>query len=1119
MEWLPIAFSSFATGCAVTTTPAEFPQDEAEVTPAPIEEIVEEVAEGEEESRLIAGTFSGLELRNLGPALMSGRVADIAVHPEDASTWYVAVGSGNVWKTTNAGSTWTPIFEDQGSYSIGCVTIDANRPATIWVGTGENVGGRHVGYGDGIYRSDDGGASWERKGLEESEHLSKIVVDPRDSNVVYAAAQGPLWSPGGERGLYKTFDGGESWLNVLAGGEYTGVTDVVIDPSNPDVLYAATWHHYRNVAALIDGGPESGIHKSIDGGDTWTKLTGGLPQGDLGKIGLAISPQDPDVVYATIELANREGGFYRSANGGASWEKRNDYLSGGTGPHYYQELYASPHAFDTVFQADVSLRITEDGGANFRAVGEEDKHVDNHAVAFSPDDPDYLLVGCDGGLYESWDFGAHWKFIANLPVTQFYKIALDDDAPFYNVYGGTQDNSTQGGPIRTDNANGIRNADWFITLFADGHQPAVEPGNPDIVYSEFQQGNLYRTDRRTGELVYIQPQPERGEIQDRFNWDAPILISPHLPTRLYYGSQRVWRSDDRGDSWRAISGDLSFGLDRLQAPMMGRTQSVDAIWDLGAMSEFGTVTSLAESPVVEGLLYAGTDDGRIQVSENGGESWRAIDSLPDVADGFFVNDLKADLFAADTVYVAVDQHKTGDFAPYLFTSTDRGVTWTSIVGDLPERHLVWRLVQDHVRPELLFLATEFGIYFTIDDGTKWVELTGGVPQISFRDLAIQRRENDLVGASFGRGIFVLDDYSALREISEEALAAEASLFPVRKAWWYHPRRPLGGGGKASQGAGYFVAPNPPFGAVFTYYLAEELESRKAQRRASERELGEENADIPFPGWDALKEEAREEDPAIVLTVTDLQGNVVRRVTGPTGAGFHRVAWDLCYPSLAPWSRGGDQEERRGGRNDRGMLAAPGTYHVQLAKRIDGVLVSLGDPETFEVVPLREGTLAGASPAEVAAFYRELESTQRSARGASAAIADALERVRAIREVLARTNSADPMLDAQARTFETRLLDLQELLQGNRRKRSRSVREAVTISGRLDVAVSGTRASTYGPTPTHRHCLDIARAQLHDLKGELDAIILTELPNFGSRLDQAGVPWTPGRSILDPDGDV
>ncbi|MCK5379791.1 MAG: glycosyl hydrolase, partial [Acidobacteria bacterium] len=379
---------------------------------------------------------------------------------------YVAVGSGGVWKTTNAGTTWTPIFEDQAVYSIGCLTLDPRNHNTVWVGTGENVAGRHVGFGDGVYRSRDGGASWEKLGLDHSQHISKIIVDPRDSDRIFVAAQGPLWSPGGDRGLYLTTDGGATWDKVLGGGEWTGVTDLAMDPRDPDTLYAATWQRQRSIAALVDGGPESGLHKSTDGGETWRALKSGLPKEPMGKIGLAVSPQRPDVVYAAIELKRRTGGVWRSSDRGESWEKRSDAVSSATGPHYYQELVASPHLFDRIYLMDVRIQISNDGGKTFTRLPEKLKHSDNHALAFVADDPDYLLAGTDGGLYESRDSAKTWRFIANLPVTQFYKLALDDRTPFYTIYGGTQDNSTQGGPSRTDTSSGIRNRDWFITVFA-----------------------------------------------------------------------------------------------------------------------------------------------------------------------------------------------------------------------------------------------------------------------------------------------------------------------------------------------------------------------------------------------------------------------------------------------------------------------------------------------------------------------------------------------------------------------------------------------------------------------------------------------------------------------------
>ncbi len=439
---------------------------------------------------------SALQQRGIGPAFMSGRISDIAVDPSDHKTWYVCAASGGVWKTTNAGTSWTPIFDNYGSYSIGCVSVDPRNRNVVWVGTGENNSQRSVGYGDGVYKSLDGGTSFIRVGLEQSEHIGKILIDPRDSNVVYVAAQGPLWAPGGDRGLYKTTDGGTTWNLMLNISENTGVSDVLCDPRDPDTLYAIAYQRRRHVWTLIDGGPESAIHKSTDGGQTWRKITRGLPGGDLGRIGMAISPIKPDVVYALVEAADGQGGFFRSTDRGETWSKQSDYAT--VSAQYYQEIFACPHVFDRVYSMDTLLHVTEDGGKTFQPLGEQWKHVDNHALVIDPDDENHLLIGCDGGLYETWDRGQNYQFKPNLPITQFYKIAIDNDVPFYNIYGGTQDNATQGGPTRTKSVNGITNSDWFITVFGDGFKPAVDPQDPNIVYSQWQYGGLVRYDRRTG---------------------------------------------------------------------------------------------------------------------------------------------------------------------------------------------------------------------------------------------------------------------------------------------------------------------------------------------------------------------------------------------------------------------------------------------------------------------------------------------------------------------------------------------------------------------------------------------------------------------------------------------
>jgi photosystem II stability/assembly factor-like uncharacterized protein len=1069
---------------------------------------IAETADDAEQPKLSSGTFEAFNLRGIGPALMSGRIADIEIVQDDPATWYVAVGSGGVWKTENAGTTWTSLFDGQGSYSIGSLGLDPNDSNRIWVGTGENTGSRHLGFGDGIYLSNDGGKNWEKKGLEESSQLSTIIVHPDDPNTVWVAAQGPLWSPGGQRGVYKTTDGGETWENVLSAGEYTGATDLLIDPRNPDRLYAALWQRHRTVAAYVGGGPESGLYKSEDGGETWEELKTGLPKGNMGKIGMAISPMQPDVLYAAIELDRREGGVWRSTDRGASWTKMSDQVSGGTGPHYYQELYANPHKFDLIYLVSNTSQISHDGGKTWSDLNNELKHVDDHAIAFRADDPDYIMFGSDGGLYESYDHTKTWRFIDNLPITQFYKVAVDDAEPFYNVYGGTQDNNSQGGPSRTDNRHGIRNSDWFITLFGDGHQSATEPGNPDIMYAQWQQGNLARVDRITGELIHIKPQAAPGEPIERWNWDAPIWVSQHNPTTIYFASQRLWRSTDRGDSWTAVSGDLTRNQDRLLLPVQGRQWSWDAGWDFLAMSQYNTITSIGESPLNENILYIGTDDGLIQVSEDRGSTWRRIEagSLPGVPDTAFVNDIRADLHDEDTVYIALDNHKYGDFTPYLLKSTNRGRSWTDITGDIPDRHLVWRIVQDHENPNLLFTATEFALFFTLDGGNKWVKLSGDAPTIAFRDVTIQRREDDLVAASFGRGFFIVDDISPLRTLSESRLEERAMLFPGRDAWWYIEQHPLAFNEGGSQGNGYFRAPNPPFGANFTYYLSEDVQSLKDLRQEREKPANEQGSDTPFPGFPAMTRELQEVAPTVWLTVRDADGNVVRRIKGPAKKGFHRVNWDLRYPDMsaaAPVPPGDDEPS--------GFLVAPGQYTVSLSQRVRGQSVELVGPQPFTVKPLRAGALPPQPDA--AEFWAQVAQFDRSVTAAAAVLADAKKKLDLLAIAVERVQGGDPTaLDNRLQSIRTETLALDGLLNGNAARNALTERTQHTVRSRLGTVLTGLFASTYGPTQTHRDQFNYARTEFDGIKNRLTSLTEATIPAFEAELQAAGGPWVPGGRI-------
>ena len=1058
-------------------------------------------------SKLNADTFAGLAFRGIGPAMISGRITDIAVDPGNPAIRYATAASGGVWKTINAGTTWKPVFDAEASYSIGCIALDPKNPLVVWVGSGENNSQRSVSYGDGVYRSTDGGATWENVGLKASEHIAKILVDPRDSHRVLAAAQGPLWAPGGDRGLYETRDGGKTWKAILTVDENTGVTDVVIDPRNPDLMYAATYQRRRHVWTLINGGPGSGIWKTTDGGATWKKLANGLPKEDMGRIGLAVAPSKPDVVYATIEAANKAGGFYRSVDQGGSWEKRNDWVSGSA--QYYQEIVVDPEIETRVYAMDTWMQITEDGGKTFAKVGEAYKHVDNHALWIDPVATDHLIAGCDGGVYESYDRGASWTWSENLPLAQFYKIALDGALPFYNVYGGTQDNNTVGGPSNSGTVHGIVNSDWYITVGGDGFQSAVDPTDPNIVYSQAQYGALVRYDKRSGETIDIQPQPGAGEPPLRWNWDSPLIVSPHSPTRIYFAANRLFRSDDRGNSWTAVSPDLTRQIDRNKLEVMGRVWSVDAVAKNASTSFYGNIVALSESPKTEGLLAVGTDDGLVQVTEDGGRSWRKSATFPGVPDESYVSRVLFSRHDAPTLYAAFDNHQRGDFKPYVLASSDAGRSWRSISGDLPGRGTVYALAEDPEKPDLLFAGTEFGVFFTPDRGGTWVRLKGGMPTIAVRDLAIQPRDNDLVAGTFGRGFYILDDYRALRSAIKETLDKDAVLFPVRRAWIYMPSSPKGGRDRGFFGDRFFTAPNPPFGAIITYYLKDEIKTQRKTRLDAEKEREKEGEDTPYPSWEALRKEDREEDPAILLTVKDEDGNVVRRLTGPVTAGFSRVAWDLRYSALDPTSLKAaeiDPWDRLPG----GPLVAPGRYTVSVAKRVDGVVTPWGEPQTIDAVPLDNATLPATDRAALLAFQEQTARLQRAVLGAVRAAGEAQARIDLLKKALVDAPGADPKLRVDLAGVEARLKDLLVQLSGDETVAKRNEPTPPSIVDRVQQIVTGHWDATSAATGTAKRNYDAAAQAFGPTLQKLRALLLVDLKRIEDAAESAGTPWTPGR---------
>ena len=1059
----------------------------------------------------MAEAVKGLKLRGIGPALMGGRIADIAVSTTDKSTWYIAVGSGGVWKTTNRGISWQPVFDDQTSYSIGCVAIDPQNKEVVWVGTGENVSGRHVGWGDGVYKTQDGGKTWQQMGLGKSEHIGKILIHPNNSEVVYVAAEGPLWASGGERGLYKTEDGGKNWTLVLSIDENTGVTDVEFDPSDPEILYAAAYQRRRHTWSLLAGGPKSGIYKSMDGGNTWRKIEKGLPTGNMGKIGLAVTPANPNLVYATIEADDKEKGFYKSEDKGESWSKRNGYTSGGTGPHYYQEIEASPQNPDLVYQMDVFLHVTRDGGDTFDYLGTgREKHSDNHALWIDPENGQHLIAGSDGGLYESFDEGTTWRHFSNLPVSQFYKLALDNSEPFYNILGGAQDLGTLIGPSRTMNTEGVRNQDWYVPLGADGYDNAFDPEDPNIAYMEIQQGSLHKYDKRSEEVLYIQPQPAPNDPPERWNWDSPLLISPHDNNVLYFGSQRLWRSEDKGNSWTPVSQDLTTNTNRYELEMIGRVWSVDDLYDNGAMSKYATLTSIDESPLVKGLLYTGSDDGLVQISEDGGQNWRKSGAFPQVPARSFINDIEASKHNENTLFVAVDAHKFGNFNPYLFISTDRGKTWRSIVGDLPKSTIVWSIKQDYEDANLLFIGTEYGIYFSPNKGTNWIKLGGDVPTIPFRDIELHPRDHDLVGASFGRGFYVLDDYSVLRELPKAVEEAENTLFSVRDAWWYVPNVPMQAKGMPTLGTTSFVAENPPFGAVFTYYLEDIPKTLETERRAFEKSKAEQGSSVSFPGWDRLEEEANENAPRVLLLVKDESGNPIRWIEGAAQQGLHRASWDLRMASPDPIDLVEPDFKPPWVGDELGPLAAPGKYIVGLYILHNGVLEAQGETQVFTVKPLQTAP-AGTDFRAVADFQQKTAELYRQMTMASKKLGETSESFRHIRAALLKTNKADEDLFNGLKELEEQLFALRTKLSGDANKRRLNESSVPSIMSRVGTVISGHWETRQNPTNTQKRNIEIAEEEFSAFKEDMEKY-LNALTQYETDLEAAGAPWTPGRKL-------
>ncbi|MEW6702450.1 MAG: glycosyl hydrolase [Bacteroidota bacterium] len=1058
--------------------------------------------EKKEKEKLNSSTFSGLKFRGIGPAFTSGRIADFAVNPNNHSEYYVASASGGLWKTTNSGTTWTALTDTIQAYAMGSVVLDPTNPNVVWLGTGENNHQRALGYGSGVYKSTDSGQNWKFMGLKDSRQIGGIVIDPRNPNVVYVAAEGSVWGPGGERGLYKTTDGGKTWNKVLNISENTGVNNVVFDPRNPDVLYATSEQRRRHIFTKIGGGPESAVYKTTDAGATWEKIMKGLPNVDIGGMGIAVSPVNPDVVYLIVEAAEGKSGFFRSTNRGASWEKMSDHTAQG---QYYNEIYCDPKDVDKVYSVETITHVTEDAGKTWKPLGNNERHVDDHAMWINPQDPKHFLIGGDGGIYETFDAGKHWAFKTNLPVTQFYRVNVDNDFPFYNVYGGTQDNNSFGGPSRTLSSDGVVNNDWYVTNGGDGFWTAIDPTNPNIVYAESQYGGMVRYDRKSGEQIDIRPEPKKGEKTFKWYWDTPLIISPHSPTRLYTAAEKVFRSDDRGDTWTEISGDLSTKTDRNTFPVMGKYWSTDAVGKDVSTSQFGLIVAFAESPVKENLLYAGTDDGLIQVSEDA-KTWHKVEEFPGVPQFTLVSDIFPSRFDENVVYASFNNHKRDDFKPYILKSTDKGKTWKSIANNLPANGAVNTIEQDFVNPELLFVGTEWGFYFSVDGGEKWVQLKAGLPVIKVADITIQKRENDLVLATFGRGFYILDDYSPLRQVNKQMLEKDAHIFPIKDALMYLQKV-----GRYGQGSTYFKASNPEFGATFTYYLKDVPKTLRAERREKEKALFKDGKPIPQPSIEDLRAEEMEKAPYLIFTITDESGNVVKKITKPAGTGVNRAVWDLRYEGTYPVAPKENKFDPIAKQNS-GILAMPGKYKVALTMVVREEEKQLVEAVDFNVVPLGNTTLPAANRTELVAFQKKAAELARITIGTEKFVQDLQKKMETIKQTLNNTPAAAFDLMKRADAVSKELDEILFTFTGAEAKASQEEipPAQVPLRSRLETLIGTQRRSTSNVTKNQKVAYEALYDELQPIIEKLKKISDIDLKAIESEMEKINAPWTPGR---------
>ncbi len=1024
--------------------------------------------------------------RPIGPAVTSGRVVDLAVAdgPNEkgqmGTLLYAAAASGGVWKSVNAGTTWEPVFDKQTTASIGDIALAPSNSEIVWVGTGESNNQRSSSWGDGVYKSENGGRTWANMGLRTSQHIGRIVINPSNPNIVYVAAVGPLWTDGGERGLYKTVDGGRSWKAVLTISSHTGVTDVAMDPTDPNIMYAAAFQRQRKAYSFVGGGPESGIYKSIDAGETWTKLTEGLPKGDIGRIGLDISRSQPRTIYATMERKSPE--VYRSDDFGASWRKTGTYFEY---PWYMSQIRVDPKNPDRLYELGVPLFVSEDGGTTSHTTAQS-AHSDFHAMWIDPTDPDHFIVGNDGGVYITHDRGKTMDFITNLPISQYYAIDLDNRLPFYYVYGGLQDNNSWAGPSQTRNQQGITSSDWYVTVGGDGFYSAVDPTDPNVVYAESQNGGIIRYDVKTGEQKSIQPTPKYGAENFRWNWSVPILISPHDHNTVYFGAQYLFKSPYRGDSWEQLGGDLTRHLDRDKLPLMGKTWTDSAVARHAGTADFGNISTIDESPIKKGLIYVGTDDGLIQVTRDGGATWTRIEKFPGVPDMTYVSRVVASSHNEGTVYATFDGHRSNDFKPYVLKSNDYGKSWTSISSNLPFSSV--QVIREHQRAgNLLFVGNEVGAFYSGNGGASWSKLQYNLPTVPVHDIRIHPRENDLVIGTHGRGIFIIDDITPLEKLADADRAGKFHVFPVKPATLFNYNSSIPGGvqGAGALGERSYSAPNPPFGSTLTYYVKDSLPKGRA----------------------------------LSLAIFDSTGKRIRDLTVNSKAGMHRATWDLrlAAPYYNPPS--GDGRGRRGGNGSgqpEGAYVLPGRYVARLTLAGKGDTVTASSVETPVVV--NADPLVSLSAAD----YQALHALRLAAASQQARVQAVVRSAELIKDEMTEVKNALKSVqgsDSLSRQVSSVDREVDSILKAVRRDPNGPPKDAddknkyePSIQDRVNGVAGEIGNVTSPPTQLQRETLDAAMRDLAGETARLNTLLTSRVPSLNRALDAAGVPWTVGRSV-------